>query len=39
MENRSHYINVISFIDEITSLVDKDSCIDVTHLELVSHMA
>lgn len=33
MENRPHYINLMSFFDEIRSSVDKDNCIDATRLE------
>lgn len=33
MENRPHHINLMSFFDEITSLIDKDNCRDATHLE------
>lgn len=33
MENRPHRINLMSFLDEITSLVGKDNYMDATGLE------
>lgn len=35
MENRSRQTNLISFSDEITSLVDKGNCKDVIYLAVV----
>jgi len=38
MENRSCQTNMISFFDEITSLVDKGSCKDVIYLAVVRRL-